>query len=197
MTATAALLWAAPPARGQLVAEEDSFSHRGQIGFNLQGGFGYRATFPYGEEFCGQRAADGSNKPNCLGRSPFALDLGVSYGVLDLLELFVELRVGLERDFGERPGDSGPRVLVLAPGIKGYIAEVGQLRLFSTLQVPIDFTGYGQFSKVDLGVRNVNGFQLDVHRTTGIYFYVGETASFRRWLRFEIEGGLGMQARFP
>ncbi len=49
----------------------------------------------------------------------------------------------------------------------------------------------------DLGLRNVNGFLVDLHRTFGIYVHVGETISFVRWLRFEIDGGIGMMVRVP
>jgi hypothetical protein len=180
------------------VLDEDTFSHKGQVGINIQGGMGFRALFPYDEGFCGELKDDGSgeNKPNCLARSPFALDFHLGYGVLDKLELFVQARIGLERDIGANTSADGPRIFELSPGIRGYIAELGTTRFFSTLQFALDLTDY-HIDEADYGVRNTNGFQLDLHKTFGIYLYFGEVVSWRRWLRFEVEAGIGVQARFP
>ena len=49
----------------------------------------------------------------------------------------------------------------------------------------------------DLGVRNSNGLMIEVMRNLGFYAQFGETIGFVRWLRFEIDFGLGVQARFP
>lgn len=185
------------PAVADVLAGRAGFSHKGQVGVHLQGGIGYRGLFPYDGEYCGQLKDDGGNKANCVSRRPFVLDLGVGYGVTRSLELFAELRVGLESDFGVRPGQDGPRAVVLSPGIKVYIAEVGATQFFSTLQLPIDFTDYEQIDKNDFGVRNINGLQLDLHKTFGVFLFFGETVTWRRWLGFEVEAGFGAQVRFP
>ena len=178
--------------------EEDTFSHKGQVTVNVQGGMGFRALFPYDEEFCGELKDDGSgeNKPNCLDRSPFALDIAVGFGLFDKLELFLQAKIGLEKDIGENTMATGPHIFELAPGIRGYIAELGTTRFFSTLQFSLDLTDY-HIDGADHGIRNTNGFQLDLHKTFGIYLYFGEIVSWRRWLRFEVEAGVGVQARFP
>jgi hypothetical protein len=49
----------------------------------------------------------------------------------------------------------------------------------------------------DFAVRNSNGFMFEVMRNLGVYVQFGETIGFVRWLRFEIDGGLGIQARLP
>ena len=36
----------------------------------------------------------------------------------------------------------------------------------------------------------------DVDRAYGVYAFVGETASFVRWMRFELEAGIGFQGRY-
>lgn len=195
----ASLLFASSAlAESKSVLDEDTFSHKGQIGINIQGGMGFRALFPYDEEFCGELKGDGTgeNKPNCLARSPFGIDFHLGYGVLDTLELFAQARIGLERDIGANTMSEGPRIFELAPGIRGYIGEVGSSRFFSTLQFSLDLTDY-HIDGADYGVRNTNGFQLDLHKTFGIYLYFGEVVSWRRWLRFEVEAGVGLQARFP
>lgn len=174
------------------------FNHKGQIGLHLQGGVGYRGIFPYDEEFCGELKDDGGNRSPCLDRSPFTLDIGLGYGVARMVELFLEISVGLEKDVGVAPGDEGPHGVALSPGIKAYLGELGHTtRFFSTLQLPIDFTSFDQVDKNDLGIRNINGVQIDLHRTFGLYVFFGEQVSWRRWLRFEINAGLGAQVRFP
>ena len=196
VAAAACLTYGPGPAAAD---DKPRFNHKGQFTVNIQGGAGYRALFPYDKEYCGDVESDGSgNKPNCLGRSPFALDFGFGYAVFDRFEVFTEIRIGLERDFGRNNGDGGgPRIFVISPGIRGYIGEWGDSRFFSTVQLAIDVADYDQYGESDLGVRNINGYQLDLHDTIGIYAYFGEDVSWKRWLRFEVEAGLGVQARFP
>lgn len=204
MTKRFALVWMAVLAlsssaraqKAESVLDEDTFSHKGQVGVNIQGGMGFRALFPYDEEFCGELKDNGENKPNCLKRSPFAIDFQLGYGVFDKMELFVHARVGLEKDIGANTTADGPRVFEVSPGIRGYIGEVGNTRFFSTAQFSIDLTDY-HIDGPDYGIRNQNGFQLDLHKTFGLYLYFGEIVSWKRWLRFEVEAGIGAQARFP
>ncbi len=179
--------------------EEPAFSHKGQVTLHLQGVLGYRSIVTYDEEYCGDLKKDdgGGNSATCYGRSPFGLDVGLGYGVLDILEVFLEMRLGLERDIGATPNMEGPRTVALAPGVKAYLGRIGEMAFFSTVQLPIDFTSFDQVDKNDFGIRNVNGLQLDLHRTFGVYVMFGEEVSWRRWLRFEIEAGLGVQARVP
>lgn len=178
-------------------ADEPAFSHKGQVGLHFQGVMGYRSIVTYDEEFCGDLKDGGGNRTTCYGRSPFGFDVGLGYGVLSMLEVMLEMRLGVEHDIGTRPNMDGPRMFALAPGVKAYLGRIGEMAFFSTLQLPIDFTSFDQVDKNDFGVRNVNGLQLDLHRTFGIYVLFGEEVSWRRWLRFEIEAGLGLQARFP
>ncbi len=177
--------------------DEPAFTHKGQVGLHLQGVMGYRSIVTYDEEYCGDLKNSGENRSTCYGRSPFGFDVGLGYGVLSILEVFIEMRLGVERDIGQTPNMDGPRMVALAPGVKAYLGRIGEMAFFSTLQFPIDFTSFDQVDKNDFGLRNVNGLQLDLHRTFGLYVMFGEEVSWRRWLRFEIEAGLGVQARFP
>jgi hypothetical protein len=198
--AVAAILATGRVARAQEAeAEADSevFSHKHQIGLHLQGGVGYAGVFPYDGEFCGELDDEGMNK-NCLGRSPWGLDIGLSYGLTRRLEIIAETRLGLERDVGPVPGDDdGPHSVAIAPGIKGYIADIGPTHIFMTLQLVVDFTSYDQVDDTDIGGRNANGVQIDLSDNFGIYAFVGEQLTARRWLRFEVEGGFGAQVRIP
>ena len=189
-----ALSHAQEPALDQTSPEE---SHRGQFGIHAQIGSGYRGIFPYDNEYCGS-PQEGADSDFCSNRTPLFLDLGLSYRVLDRLDVFLEMRLGLESDFGvNEASDDGPRNRHYSPGLKIYFREGGSLKVFSTLQFVLDTTGYEQTDDSDLAVKNITGIQIDPHRTVGVYFFFGETVGWSRWLRFEIEGGLGLQARFP
>lgn len=178
-------------AADQPATEGRTISHAGQVGVHLALGTGYRVVAPYDDEFCG------SVDEVCLGRSPVSLDLGLAYGVSQKLELLLEMRIGLERDFGTSPAADGPRLRSYAPGIKVYISDVGVTKFFSTFQLVVDTTGYPQAGETDFAIKQTNGLQLDVHETVGLFFFFGEVVGWDRWLRFEMEGGIGLQARFP
>lgn len=179
-------------------AGADAKDHRGQVLFNVQIGTGYRGIAPYDEEYCGELDDDGSDAPICVGRLPARLGLQLGYGVSAGFEVLFELGIGLESAFGTRAEpDDGPRPLYIAPGIRGYFAEIGPTQIFSSLQLVADFTDFTQADGADIQVRNLNGVQFDVHRTFGILVYVGEAVGFKRWLSFALEAGVGVQARFP
>src|SRR5262245_5770046 len=174
-----------------------AYRHQGQVGIYAQIGIGYRFIARYDDTvFCGKAGA-----AVCTGGTPPWIELGLSYGVLNSLELIADFRIGLSTDFKPDmfPGDE-PRNLVLAPGIKFYIDDEGSLKWFTTFQLAIDFTDYsasGVTKKTDFGERSVIGLLIDLHRTFGVYVHGGVTFSFARWFRFEMDGGVGLQARFP
>lgn len=184
----------------------DVRDHRHQVGLALSLPVGLRILSPYDGEYCGDTSIETAtgNSPVCAGRSPLSLDLTLSYGVKARLEVIAEVRLGLERDFATTrfdPAGTGPRVHHVAPGIRALYSDAGTSKVFSTAQAVIDFSSYGDDGGgtlgVDVGVRNLNGLQFDVDERWGFYGFVGETVSFTRWLRLEIEGGIGIQGRLP
>jgi hypothetical protein len=195
-----AVLLAAAPARADDTEAAGgttiSYKHKGQVGIYSQLGIGYRAIFPYHSDFCGQ-----ADKSVCTGATPVWLELGASYGITNSLEVLIDFRFSLGSDFKpDTVSQSAPHVFVIAPGFKFYVNDVGSLKWFSTLQLAIDRTDYstsGVSASTDIGLRNVNGILIDLHRTFGVYAHFGETIGFVRWLRFEMDAGLGMQVRFP
>jgi hypothetical protein len=211
LVALAALL----PARRARADDDDelvnttrnSMSHSGQFGVHLQLGTGYRVLFPYNKEYCGQAGSAGEPKSVCTGRSPAFLDAGLSYGVSQALEVLAEVRLGIEHDFSGLSGTEGPRPLSLAAGLRLFVDADGKLKFFSTVEGIVELTDYSGTTlggngvaldnAADFGVRNVNGVQFDFHRTFGLYAHFGETTTFANWLRFELHGGVGVQARFP
>jgi hypothetical protein len=180
-------------------------SHMGQFGLSGELATGYRVLIPYNEEYCGETNSEG-RKAVCTGRAPFTLDLGLSYGLNPKVELLASLRLGLEQDFGE-VGANGPRARGFAAGIRIFLESEGTLKFFSTIEGVVDTTDYsrttvggngsGVSSGADFGVRNVNAFEIDLHRTFGVYVHFGETATFVRWMHFELSAGIGAQVRFP
>jgi hypothetical protein len=171
-----------------------AYSHKHQLGLHAQPGLGFRLLLPYNDhEYCGQ------DKRVCSGRSPATMDVGLSFGVSRSVEILFELRLGLENDF-QVGNSAGPKPFALAPGIKVYVDDEGSSKFFSTLQLNLDSTDYtasGVKEGLDIGVRNANGLLIDLHPTFGLYLFIGETLGVVRWLRLELDAGIGLQARFP
>jgi hypothetical protein len=174
---------------------ERSYSHGGQFKLYSQVGLGYRLIYRYDEnDFCGQ-----AGQTQCRDTTPPWIELGLGYGITNSFEVLLDLRLGLGADFKpEGSREDGPKAMVIAPGIRVFIDDFGSIKFFTTFQVAIDRTEFqGVAEATDIGLRNVNAFLVDLHRTFGIYVHVGETIGFVRWLRFEVDAGLGMMVRLP
>jgi hypothetical protein len=178
--------------------------HRGQFGVSARVAVGLRAIATYDKfDFCGDRSPDTDSgfASVCIGRAPVSLDFELSYGFARKREVIMELRVGLERDFGPIPGTDGPRVHFVAPGVRFFFNEARTSKLFTQAQLVIDFSSYqdsaGQGRGTDFGFRNLNGLWFDLHHAYGFYVFVGETLTFKRWLMGDLEAGIGIQGRYP
>jgi hypothetical protein len=194
LTVVIVVLWAA--ASGALADDLDPeiTSHKGQFGLSARLGVGVRAIATYERDvFCGSDVDDRV----CTGRAPMSLDLEAAYGIKDSIELTFELRIGLESDFGAAPGTSGPRPFHIAPGARFFFAEAKRTKLFVQPALVFDFASYGQRDGNDFGVRGIEGFWIDLHRSYGLYVYVAETIEFSRWLSGGFEAGVGFQGRYP
>jgi hypothetical protein len=182
-----------PPDSGTSV----TYDHQGQVSLYAHAGVGYRVIFRYDQDdFCGDAASS-----VCTSLSPPFLELGIGYAFTSHIEMMVDVRLGLVGDFKPATSSAGkPHVLAFQPGIRFYIDDEGSVKWFTGFAASIDRTDYsasGVAESTDIGIRNVNGLLIDLHRTFGVYVHFGETLSFVRWMRFEIDGGVGMQARFP
>jgi hypothetical protein len=155
--------------------------------------------------YCGDTdpATSTGNAAVCTGRAPLALDLELGYGVARRIDLVLELRLGLESDFGATSltAEDGPRMFHLSPGARFFFSDSAKTKLFTTAQAVFDFSGYedlaGGTRGTDVGLRNLSGLWFDLARAYGIYVYIGETITFSRWLKFEGEAGVGIQGRYP
>lgn len=192
------------PAQADDAGEPPATFHKGQVGISARFGLGVRGIATYHSDYCGDldATAKNGNAPVCTGRSPLAFELEGAYGVAQHVELLLEMRIGIERDFSPAPGmGQGPRPLFLAPGARFFFSDAGHLKLFIQPEVVIDLADYkdatGASRGTDYGFRGLQGVWIDFHRTYGIYFYLGETATFARWIAGEMEAGFGIQGRYP
>ncbi|HLL20494.1 MAG TPA: hypothetical protein VK427_00100 [Kofleriaceae bacterium] len=186
-------------------AADADLSHRGQVQLSTRFAVGMRGIATYDETtFCGDTDSTTATgfAPVCTGRVPIAVDVELGYGITRAIDLLLELRIGIEQDFGARPGsDEGPRPLHVSPGARFFFSDAGTSKLFTTAQLVIDVAAYednaGKALGTDVGVRNMSGLWVDLDRAYGFYIYIAETATFTRWLRFELEAGIGLQGRYP
>jgi hypothetical protein len=172
--------------------------HKGQFGASARFSLGARGIVTYDNDvYCGKEdgGAEFGYASVCTGRTPLALDLEFSYGVKSTIELVLELRLGIESDFGAAPGMGGPRPFHLAPGARFFFSEAARAKFFVQPEIVLDFAGYSQGN--DFGVRGIEGLWIDLHRAYGLYFFVGETLEFSRWLSASFEVGVGFQGRYP
>jgi hypothetical protein len=167
-----------------------SLIHDGQFGIALLPGSGFRGIFPYQENVpCG----NDTTKRVCTGRLPLFLDVQPSFGFATHWDVLVDLRFGIEQDFTQT------RQFAVAPGVRYWIDPELGVKFFATIQVAYDTTAQHDpvIKNNDFAFRNADGLMFEVMRNFGIYLQVGDTIGFVRWLRFEIDGGVGVQARFP
>ena len=166
-----------------------SLFHKDQFGVSLMPGSGYRIIAPYKDGVpCGQ----GTNRV-CTGWLPFFVDVQPSFGFARHWDVIVDLRFGVAADF------NGSHQFAVAPGIRYWVDADLPTKFFATFQGVYDLNPQHEpgVKDYDFGVRNANGFMLEVMRNLGFYLQFGETLGFVRWLRFEVDGGVGVQARFP
>ena len=166
-----------------------SLSHVYQLGLAVNPGIGYRVIAPYQENIdCGQQA-----KRVCTGLLPFYLDTQASFGFAQHWDVLVDLRFGVMSDF------THSHEFAVAPGVRYWVDPDQSVKFYATMQGVYDATAQDNplVRGNDFGVRNANGFMFEVMRNLGFYVQFGETIGFARWLRFEIDGGVGVQARMP
>jgi hypothetical protein len=198
-----AVVAAAAPAHADSIDEPPATFHQGQVGFSARLGLGFRGIAPRNDMlYCGvtDSTARYGYAPVCTGREPLAIDLEAAYGVAQHIELLFELRVGLEKDFGATPGTDGPRPLSIAPGARFFFSEAKHTKLFVQPMVLVDLASYQTTAGnrgTEWGLRGLEGYWIDFHRTYGMYVFIGESAQFSPWLQAEFEGGVGIQGRYP
>ena len=175
--------------------------HKGQLGVSARLALGYRFVAPHdgNKSYCGTTDSNeaSGNASVCTGAAPAALDLEVAYGVAQHIELTLEFRVGLSKDFGSTAAaDDGPHTIRLDPGARFFFSEAAHMKLFIQPMLLMDWSGYSQRSG-EYGLRSIEGIWIDLHRAYGFYGFIGESAGFTPWLEGTFEGGFGLQGRYP
>jgi hypothetical protein len=163
--------------------------HLDQFGLSVLPGTGYRIIAPYKDGVsCGQQ-----DNRVCTGSIPFFVEAQPSFGFARHWDVIVDLRFGVAADF------NGSHDFAVAPGIRYWVDADLPTKFFATFQGVYDLNPQHDpgVKDYDFGVRNANGFMLEVMRNLGFYLQFGETLGLVRWLRFEVDGGIGVQARFP
>jgi len=166
-----------------------SLLHKYQLGISVMPGVGFRGVFPYQEHIpCGQQG-----KRVCTGMLPFFLDAQASFGIAQHWDLLVDVRFGILTDF------TTSHQFAVAPGFRYWVDPELPVKFYATMQGVFDATAQhnSMVKNTDFGIRNANGMMFEVMPNFGFFVQFGETIGFVRWMRFEIDGGAGIQARIP
>lgn len=193
-------LLAAPDAKA---AEEPDYGHMGQVGLRAGLVAGYRMVFRYDSSpFC--REPDPSKEPPkvCGHGAPLAADLGLSFGLLDMLEPYLWARFGLSR---EEETDTEP-VQILGVGTRLYTMSDSAFKIFLEPAVAYEFEGGGDdpayavndpdYSK-DIVLHLAAGPHWDFHENFGAFANAGVSTGILRAIHSTLELQLGVQGRLP
>lgn len=179
--------------------KKTNLSHRLQVSVDISVGIGAAFMVTYEDTtWCGKGDPAVENDTFCTGLAPVYMDFGLGFAVLDALEIVAEFRLGLMRDIvGNRP-------LMFMPGLRLWMDPKQPFKIGLALQMVIDFTELEQQTnlppngrKLDLGARFYAQFQYDFLRYVGIFGRIGLLGTFQKWIGFNLEAQIGVQARFP
>jgi hypothetical protein len=168
------------------------WSHRmqGELRVGVNDGYGLAIRYANGP------ACDAASSTFCRGRSPITMDFAAGFGALDWLEVEARFRLGVEPTNGFELSSGAGSALPMAAGlgVRIYGSETSRFKFAFGVAALLDFTR-GQ--PLDVVARLDEGLHYDVARQFGFYVQIGESITFLRALGFEIDGGLGIQGRFP
>lgn len=185
--------------------KDEDFGHFGQFGLRVGLNGGLRMVLRYDESpLCREfDPAKGDDQPRFCGHmAPFALDLGLSFALLDAVEPFVWARLGLG---AEKETDTKPLVLFGA-GVRLYMMSDSALKIFIEPAVGLEFEeGRGSPSyqindpeyKQDFVFHLAGGPQLDFSPNVGAYLSFGVTTGVVRAIHSSLDAQLGVQGRYP
>ncbi len=193
--------------KGEEKAPDDSYGHGGQLGLRAGLVAGYRMVLRYDDQspYCAppdpSKAVADQNK-FCGYGAPLALDVGLSFGVLDFLEPFAWGRFGLAADTNS---DTNPLILIGA-GLRLYTMSDAAFKIFIEPAVALELesgrgtaawqTNSPKYSK-DFVFHLAAGPQLDFHENFGVYLTGGISMAVVRALGSSLDLNLGLQARYP
>lgn len=166
----------------------DHFGHRLQVGLSALVGVGYQFDVAYGGDHCNM--GDGTIASVCNHRSPMTLDIQLSFGITEGLEILAEYRLGLiEETFLD-----GSRSMAAGLGIRYFISPLNRFKFFIGALLDIDFT---QGLDLDVFLRPIFGLQIEIVRWVAFFIQASVNLSFIRSFGISLDGGAGIQIRFP
>ena len=187
---------------------DESFGHGMQFGLRAGVTGGYRVIFRYDKSpFCRtpKGVADKDEQKFCGNAAPMALDLALSFGVVDFAEPYVWARFGL----GGEASTNTESVMAFGAGARIYTMSDSKLKIFVEPAVGMEIEGgagnkqwafdngqipeYKKDFLFHLGV----GPQYDFARAFGLYLNAGLTTGVLRYIHTELEVSLGAQVRVP
>lgn len=187
-------------------AGKDDFGHGGQFGLRAGIVLGYRMVLRYDSSpYCAEPKPEKSPSDQqkfCGYGAPPAVDLGLSFGVLDFIEPFAWARFGLAAD---TKSDANPLVLVGA-GVRLYTMSDAVFKIFIEPAVALQLEGgrgsaawqtnNPKYSK-DFVLHLAAGPQIDFHENFGVYVTGGLSMGVVRALASSLDLTIGLQGRLP
>lgn len=162
---------------------------QGEVRVGINEGYTFAIRYGSGD------ACDSIGRTFCHGRAPVMMDFAAGFGVAEWLEIEARFRLGVESVFGVEPTSAGRGLPMQAGvGIRGYSGEANRLKFAVGVAVLADFTAN---QGTDVVARIDENLHFDVVRQFGFYFQLGETIQPLRAFTFSLDGGLGVQGRFP
>lgn len=191
--------------RDAAAEKDEDFGHFGQFGLRVGLNGGLRMVLRYDESpLCREfDPAKGDDQPRFCGHmAPFALDLGLSFALLDWVEPFAWARLGLGP---EKETDTKP-LLLFGAGVRIYTMSDSAFKIFLEPAVGLEFEkGRGTASyqvndpeyKQDFVFHLAGGPQLDFSQNVGAYLSFGVTTGVVRAIHSSLDAQLGVQGRYP
>lgn len=182
---------------------KDDFGHGRQFGLRVGLVGGYNMIFRYDQSpLCAAPETNKDPQKVCGHGAPFALDLAASYAVLDSVEPYAFVRLGLA---GESQTHTLP-MKVLGVGTRVYTMSDSAFKIFIDPALAWELEGGTSDAAVynpkavykkDLLIHLAAGPQFDFSRYAGVFIDAGLTTGIFRSVHSELELQLGVQARLP
>lgn len=190
-------------------SKDERYGHALQFGLRAALTGGYRVIFRYDKSpFCrvpDPFKSDKDQQKFCGSGAPLALDLALSFGVLDFIEPYVWGRFGLK---GEAATNTSA-LTAFGAGARIYTMSDSKLKIFVEPAVGVETEGGGSSPawtfmngtkpeyKTDFLFHLAVGPHYDFARQFGIYMNAGLTTGVLRYIHTELELSGGLQARVP
>jgi hypothetical protein len=196
----------AKKAPAKAAEQEPSYGHRGQVGVRAGLVGGYRMIFSYDESpYCADPDPQKSPKDQqkfCGHGAPLAIDLALSYALLDSIEPYLWARFGLA---SESETHTDP-VIILGAGSRIYTMSDSAFKIFIEPALgfeieggdgPLNYLAKKPEYQTDIVFHLAAGPQFDLAKNFGIYADAGMTTGILRSIHSTLELQLGLQGRIP